>query len=219
MAFCSVKGAPVLDGRIVVPRVGAWHADVTFDLATSTPANPANLVLGGQTFLGSFQRVGFDRAGRAVARIVGGAGGLGTILTPKSYRAVPLRLPLNDALTAGKEKLSTTADPAVTSFTLTNWSSMQGSVGAQLALLVRAVSGATWRVLPDGTVWLGFESWPTSTLPDSVPISTDPEQQRITIASDAPAVLPGTIFQGSKISRVEHSIAPWGVRTTLYTET
>jgi hypothetical protein len=65
-------------------------------------------------------------------------------------------------------------------------------------------------VLLDGTVWLGFESWPTATLPDTVQIATDPEQQRITIASDAPAILPGTIFQGSRISRVEHSIAALG---------
>ena len=89
------------------------------------------------------------------------------------------------------------------------------------------VPGAVWRVLIDGTVWVGFEGWPASSLPDTAPIHSEPEKGRITIASDAPAVFPGTTFQFTlpgqgpqavRVGGVRHIIRANGVRTIIQTE-
>jgi len=226
-AFCTVNGLNVLDGSIYIPRVGVWHADLSID-SFQQVSGAATIQLASQTLKGTFTRNGTDVSKRLRARVVGGAAGMATQLGPRSYGSIQVRIPLTDALNGAGETLSATADSTVLGTQLLAWSRMQAPASAVLAMLLQAVLNApTWRVLLDGTVWVGYESWPSSSLPDTVPISAEPEKGRITIASDAPAVLPGTAFSyvspgvgqlTKNISFVQHLIRPDETRTLLFYE-
>ena len=214
--IAALNGSPITEATITLPRVGVWRADVTTTAAVVPPPGPAVLNLGGQSMVGAFQRVGLGLDGNLTARVVGGAGGLAVTVQPKSYRGVPLRIPLTDVLLTGKERLSPTADPAVTGWTLTAWSTPRTSASGALTALLQAVSGATWRVLLDGTIWVGFEAWAPAIVPDAVVTDSEPDQGRLTIASINPAVLPGQTYAGQRVGRVEHRLADKMLRTTLF---
>jgi hypothetical protein len=225
-AFCSVNGLGVLEGTVTIPRIGVWHADLAID-AYKQATGKATILLGTQTLVGTFARNGVDLAGRLRARIIGGGAGLATVLKPKSYGSVTLRIPLLDALNDAGETLSPTADTALLGTLLQAWSRMQAQASSVVGSLVQVVPNTVWRVLLDGTTWVGFESWPSATLSDLWPIQSEPEKGRITIASVAPSILPGTTFQYSapgqgaqslRVSSVHHVIRPFELRTVLYSE-
>lgn len=225
-AFCSVNGLNVLEGAIFIPRVGVWHADLSID-TFSPVSGKATIQFGSQTLIGTFTRSGMDLRQRLQARIVGGGAGLGTVLAPKGYGSVPLKIPLQDALRDAGEILSPTADASLTGTQLAAWSRMQAQASSVVASLLQVAANAVWRVLLDGTTWCGFETWPSSSLPDTVPIQSEPENGRFVIASDSPAVLPGTTFQyqqpgvgavSSRVGYVQHVIARGRIRTLIYSE-
>jgi len=216
MAFCTVNGSPVLEGTINLPRIGVWTADVELPAPTSLPSGLAKISLGSLSFAGSYARAGFDGRGRVRARIAGGAAGLGKKLAPKSYLGTPLRIPLQDILTDAGEKLSAAADAATLAFQVPAWSRMQGIAGASLAALV-AVTGSSWRIVTDGSVWVGPEAWPKSDMVAAA-ISFEPEAKRRTVASLLPTVLPGQVFDGQHIVFVQHVIETRGLRTVLHLE-
>jgi len=72
-----------------------------------------------------------------------------------------------------------------------------------------------WRVLPDGTVWLGLESWPAVHMPDVDLLSEDPRAHTAVSGTDSPTLLPGTLFLGRRVSMVEHQVQPESVRTLV----
>jgi hypothetical protein len=216
MAFCTVNGSPMLEGTINLPRIGVWTADVELPAPESLPTGGAMITLGTQTFVGTFARTGFDGRGRMRARIVGGAAGLGGTLAPKSYLGVPLRIPLQDVLTDAGERLSSAADQDTLGFQVPAWSRMQAIAGISLAAIA-AVTGASWRMLSDGSVWVGAETWPKSAM-QAAATSFEPEAKRRTVASLAPIVLPGQVFDGEHVAFVQHLIDARTLRTVLHLE-
>lgn len=216
MAYCTVNGAPVLEAVVRIPRLGPWQADIEMPAGVGTSGRATIRVGTVMTLIGTFERAGLDRRGRARARVVGGSGGLNKTVAPKSYLNVPLRIPVTDVLTDAGETLSATADAQVLALQLPAWSRMSQTARISLAALVMA-GGATWRVLLDGTVWVGTETWPTSTMVADA-ISYEPEMSRRTVATLSPTILPCQVFQGERIAVVQHIISPDSIRTVLHTE-
>jgi len=219
MAFASVNGATVLEGSIGLPRIGVWTADVELPAPPSVTqlSGPATLQLGtALTLTGTFGRTGIDGRGRIRARVIGGGAGMGKTLPPRSYVGATLRLPLVDLLTSAGEALSPTSDAGVLAYQMPAWSRMQGIAGASLAALL-AVPAASWRVLPDGTVWVGNETWKPSNM-SAVAISYEPESRRRTVASLVPTILPGQTYDGAQVGFVQHVLTPRALRTVLLLE-
>jgi len=153
-------------------------------------------------------------------RIVGGFGTLGkSYAKPKSYQGVPLQLVLQDLVLGAGEALSPRCDAGLLATRLTAWATVRQPTGEALSLLMRAASGAVWRILPDGTLWAGYEVWPASDKTEYVLTSEDDAQGVMELASEAPGILPGLTVLGRKISRVTHhwraetmvSVAHWEV--------
>jgi hypothetical protein len=219
MAFALVNGAAVIDGQITLPRIGAWTADLVLDTGTALVGS-AQLVFGvggSISFNGAVVRGGLAR-GYAVVRLVGGAGGLRTLLAPKAYGSVALKLPLSELLAAAGEALSATSDAAVLALQLNAWTRMQTTAGGALVALLQAAPTASWRFLPDGTLWVGNETWPTSQLAGYLVTKDDPNHKRQELAVDVPAVFPGQVLNGQQVSGVEHRIRSGRFRTVVYYE-
>lgn len=222
MAYLLVNGVAAIDATLTLPRVGPWTADVVVD-TTALSGSSVKMQLGGDgsmAFVGTLYRSGTAR-GAAVARIVGGAGGFGKTLPAKSYGLTVLKLPLSELLTAAGETLAATSDATVLATQLRSWARFQTSAGSAMAALVHGVSTtASWRVLPNGTVWVGAEYWPASALlpPQYALTKDDPNHNRQEIAADVPAVYPGQTFAGRKVSVVEHRVRADRIRTLVYFE-
>lgn len=219
MAYLTLQGAPVLRGTVTLPLIGPWTADLVIDSA-AIPDGFVTLALGWDAtvrLVGTIYRGGPTR-GATTARVVGGAGGLGTILPAKGYHGVTLRLPLSEALAAGGERLSEKADTLVLATYLPAWSRFSAPVGIAVAALMHAAPGASWRMAPDGAVWVGNETWLPSRLGKYAVTKDDPHNARLEIAAEVPAIYPGETLNGRKVSCVEHRVEPRQARATIYFE-
>src|SRR4051812_35112985 len=122
MALATLNGLGVLEARIHLPREGCWWADVAVDVDDPAAVRGAATLAAGEalTLRGTTVRAGLH-AGSVTLQLVGGAGGLHRELAPKAYQGVPLRLPLQDALSEVGEVLAPTSDASVLGVLLTKW--------------------------------------------------------------------------------------------------
>ena len=218
MSIATANGVAIIGGVITLPRVGAWSAEL--DLSgeeESKVSDDVAIDVNGLAFNGTALDAGAF-SGRTKVRMVGGKGGLGNAIAPGFYHAIPARMPIVDVLAAGGETLSSTSSSAKTDTILPFWTRLEGVVSEALEQLLDEL-GATWRVLTDGSIWVGTETWPADKTLKNVRILADAaHQQKVEFASDAPSLVPGTTFNGNRVSRVEIRLDADEIRTTAWFE-
>ena len=113
---------------------------------------------------------------------------------------------LADLLQDAGEALSTACTDSVMATTLAYWTSLAVPIGSLVQALAEVAGDAVnWRVLFDGTVWLGVETWPMC--PADVRImEQDAPNAAQYIGTDAEGVWPGTSIAGRRIDSVVHEI-------------
>jgi hypothetical protein len=212
----SVDGRAILRAAIHCPRVGVWHADVELEGEEGDELDGAvELEFDAITWSGTVRRGGLDN-GRLLLLVVGGAGGLELELEPKYYVDAASSLPLDDIMRECGETLSSTASSAARSTQLAKWTRRRERGGVALHDLA-AVLGLDWRVLPDGSVWLGTEAWTAAELVHDV-LEDDPARAYRRLGVDAPTLTPGSTLDGRRVSYVLHTIEPRAVRSEVWLE-
>jgi len=158
-------------------------------------------------------------AGQVRARVVGGAGKLGSELAPRWYAGAPRELPLRDLVEEAGERLASSSDPTVLGEVLTpGWARLRGTASAALARLLEG-TGASWRLLPSGELWVGPETWPTASgMADLVVLEEDRSRGRLVLVSEAPTLLPGQTLRGDRVSDVEITLEPERLRIEAWLE-
>lgn len=205
----SLNGYPLLSGTIRIPRVGAWSAEVEVrsDLSYT---GPATIALDGTSFVGTSTRSSQKGPGRVACAVVGGAGGLETEVPARQYVGPKVSLVLGDILALAGEALAGAVSTALTGRVLTTWQRAAGTAKEALAQLAEAL-GVSWRVLLDGTIWLGTETW-TEVAPECRVLDDDQATGTVTI-SLTPSLLPGTTFSGQRLEHVRHELGAGEART------
>jgi hypothetical protein len=211
----TANGKDVLHAVIQEPRTGVWTAVVDVD-SDQTLTGQVTLVIDGVTWIGTVTR-GDLTSGHVHAQLVGGAGKLATLLAAKYYISVPLSVVLTDVMTATGERLSPLTSTAVTGYTSPRWARLQGKAGLVVKQLAAAVPNTVWRVLRDGTVWLGAETWP-AVKPEYDETDRQPSRDSVTIAPESPTVAPGTMFLDKRVSRVTTTCGADGLRQEILFE-
>jgi hypothetical protein len=224
MADVTINGLAVLEARIFTGRMGNWTGDLLVDAQTAqlvTQGGAADI----QAYGGNLKLSGTVIRGDAFAqlvtlRICGGKHGLTTICKPRFYRGVPLSAPLKDVLGDAGEQLSGTSTAAALSLASPFWTLIAQEASEALSMLVKAgPSGCIWRVLLDGTVFFGVDSYPDSSLTDFELLDYLPQEGLQVISSESPTVFPGETFNSKKVSAVIHLIAEVGARTQVLFDT
>jgi hypothetical protein len=214
----TANGLTILTATVTLPRTGVWHADVATTVAEpSALTGPVVLSLGegALTLRGTPIRPAQVWRGQLRARLAGGAAGFGTILKPQGFRYTTGRIVALDILSGAGEQLSSTADSAALATIYPTYTRLAGPADAALGILAARLDIA-WRVLPDGSTWLGRESWPASALTDDQVLASHPEDGRCLLGVELPTALPGTTFVGQRIGRVVHHLTADKIRTELF---
>lgn len=99
--------------------------------------------------------------------IVGGADKLVDPVIPARHhtagaQTIPAGVVLSGICGAAGEALADGVEDALDAYPLTQWTRVAGPAGLAADLLAWSL-GLAWRVLPDGTVWMGVETWPEPT--------------------------------------------------------
>jgi hypothetical protein len=223
VAFATLNGKPVFHGIICIPRVGAWTADLSVDRDTAVTGACTLAIDGGLTLQGTADRTGVW-LGTARLQVVGGANGLGRTARAQHYRQTTLRAVLADLLATAGERLAASADAATLGLSFPGWATIGQPIGRMVAALLedsRLPAATAWRVLADGTVWVGQETWPDSgmvNLVDYQDLAEAPEDGTVELGVEAPRLLPGTTLGGRRVSYVEHRLTGERARTCLWLE-
>ncbi len=215
MAYITANGRPVVAMRLTMPAIGVWVAELEVD---SDEALEGAVTIAGE---------GTEHVGTAVrsgviaevcrAEVVGGAGGLAGEVDARSYRSATVRVVLEELLAAAGERLSGASASSALSRSLGYWTRPKGRAGAALGMLVDSIGGAVWRVLAEGSVWVGIETWPDA--PSTAfgdELDRDHAAGTVLIAPDAPGLAPGMSLAGDHVARVEHSMGPARPLRTRY---
>lgn len=200
----------VRSGNLFFPYRGAGTAHVILaEAPDSLPSGRVTLRWHGLDWSGALLRIGTSE-GETSALMVAGAGGLSTILDAKYYANQPqVRLIVQEILSAAGESLSATSTTSVLSQTLPSWPRRQDQAGALLDAVAKAL-GVVWRVLPDGSVFVGTDDFAQAQAVEDTDyqlLSSEPEWLEQVIAPlTARLPLPGEAFSpaglGGAVARV-----------------
>jgi hypothetical protein len=215
MSFATIAGIPIRSGRLTFRLQGAWDGELAVQTEDASAVTGAvDVVIGSTTLKGTSSIAAADRGDAVTVRVTGGKGGLSAAVTPQGYNQPTRRQVLQDALAAGGEGLAGSADGAVLDAQLPAWVRLAGTVGDAVWSLVE-LAGATWRVLPDGAIWVGTDAW-TVVPEDGIDVEReDPTNQALEVALEDLLVLPGSTFAGQKISGATYKLDDSSLRARL----
>lgn len=203
---------------LLVPRVGQWTADVTLD-ADAGPSGACSLSLDGRVYTGHVVR-GAVYAGAWRGRLVGSAGLLQDA-PATALQGATLALVLRDL--AGAVGIALAADTGPLDAAAPRWHRHTGPASQAVADIARA-AGYAWRVRPDGTLWLGSDTWATVTPASPVDVLDElPEAGRLTLAGDTLDIAPGQTLalrgrDPVRVGCVEHRATADDVQTVVVAE-
>jgi hypothetical protein len=212
----TVNDLPALEGAITIPRVGVPTLTASL-LERDAPGKTVTVRIGSSSWVMTVTRSG-AHGGRRFVHAVGGAAGLSAIVPPKSYRGVPLRIPLADLAQGVGERLSPASSAAILGLVLPAWIRFEQPAARALHALLGAAGSPAWRILPDGTLWVGVETWPATRLEAYTTIAEGPHRGVVELVAMDPTIAPGETFEGRKVSGVEHRIVARRLRTILHME-
>lgn len=192
MALLAIDSRPVLAAVVRLPARGVWTASLDVDTDTA-PSGRVTIACDGADPL-----VGTVIEGAMVGRVarvlvVGGAGGLRATLEPLAFQSGSLGDVLAATLREAGETLSATSDTLSTR-AMIRWHRQRGAAALAVGSLA-ASAGMTWRVLRDGTVWLGTDAFEAAPDGDRSVVGRDPLLGLWTWAADALDVVPGELVR------------------------
>jgi len=198
-------------GKIAMGDVGNWTADL--EVSSDEPITGAQtLEAFGIEFVGTVKRTPTVIAGRCKVRLIGGAGKLTQEIPARQWANSPtVREIITSALTAIGDKLSATSDSALLAKRVDQWKRNEAPASRAIQAICDN-QGALWRVLRDGTVWVGYASYPEVTTEHDL-MDEDWSAGVIEIAPDAPELVPGITFRGQQIRYVVHLLEPDSLRS------
>jgi len=184
-------GAAILRAHFHLPLAGVWSCDLEVDTDEDITGAVTLEVDGVETFRGTVTRGGVDH-GAWCGRIVGGAAGLRGDLPALAYLNATFADVVRDALAEAGETLSTTS--STLAVTVARFHRAEGAAARAVQATADAL-GYGWRVLADGTVWLGAETWPASPEASLSLLDSNAQQRRYILGGDVLAIRPGQLLQ------------------------
>ena len=149
----------VLQGQLWLQRAGNWCAPLDQIDSTTALAEDERVTITwqGSEYSGYVLRSSVNE-GYAQVHVLGGIGGLTKELQPRGYdNQILARVVVGDISRESGEQIAQ-ASTAALGTAMGSWLRRAGSAGDQLSALTDAL-GFVWRVLPDGSVWVGQDSW------------------------------------------------------------
>jgi hypothetical protein len=202
MALVTINDVGVISGKVIRPLQGVWSADLVVDSIDGFGAGTKVTIKAdnGYSLTGVIDP---DRTGAFLdamhVRVIGGAGGLTKASTARSYiqPGAFVRDVVNALCSDAGETLSATTDASFLTANLSAWAIVGGNtVARNLRALLDIVSpSSSCRILSDGKLWIGSESWPTSDTIVEV-INQDPKDGSMMIGMDSPFIEPGMNLTG-----------------------
>lgn len=215
-----INEQPIVQCSLMLPKVGAWMAndtlidsDFEFNIGDSITMKFLD-----QTFKGTILDTGVYR-GFQQCSIIGGTGRFPEELESASYNSITVGQVVNDIARKTGHTVSANSDQNLLNQTLAGWNILKMKASLSLVKLL-SLQGAIWRILPDGTLWVGYENYKPVNLDDFLIIEKFPDQARWNIYNEDYLIQPLNSIDGNEIQQVEYYIsADELTQTVFFTDT
>ncbi len=218
MSLVTANGSDVSEARLTFPLTGAWHADLFIDSQNNMTGAVSVDLAGDLTLTGTVLTGGIYTESLFI-RVIAGKGGWVKPCSPKYYLDASLGTILRDILAQGGETLSATSDAGPLAVVPRAFASTSGSVGANVRALMAYAPSTSFRFLPDGSFWIGAETWPAFGA-DYTVTNEQPAEQRLEIGFASPSLIAGQSVQAEAgmvhVNRVETSISAQALRARAW---
>jgi hypothetical protein len=209
-------GHPVVWATLRLPRSGAWKADLEVGVAEAL-SGKVDLHLGDTVFQGTVAS-GAVTQGVFRARMVAGANGLRTKVTPRHYSSPTFGVVLRDIAKDAGETISATASAAILGIQFEHWTTISmPAAQAIYCLMEHAAADATWRLLADGSIWLGTDAFADAGLIDVAELDESPQDGVVDLGMATSVIFPGTKIGARLVDSVELSVSGQGMRAKIWT--
>lgn len=215
----TIDNRSVIQGRLQLPARGPWWGEFTLDANEALKQGQRVTVRSATGFelVATVQKCEVVY-GVPQVRIIGGRGGLNRTVAAQWHTGPGLtaRTVLTSWADAAGEQLSGTIASELLSRSVARWVRAKGRSIDALDALADAL-GVNWRVLPDGTVWLGVEQSAEVEAFEHDVVARRVATGCVELVVDAPAaqLLPGRMFEGRKIGTVEYLLTPEKCRAVV----
>lgn len=215
----TIDNRSVIQGRLQLPARGPWWGEFTLDANEALEQGQRVTVRSATGFelVATVQKCEVVY-GVPQVRIIGGRGGLNRTVAAQWHTGPGLtaRTVLTSWADAAGEQLSGTIASELLSRSVARWVRAKGRSIDALDALADAL-GVNWRVLPDGTVWLGVEQSAEVEAFEHDVVARRVATGCVELVVDAPAaqLLPGRTFEGRKIGTVEYLLTPEKCRAVV----
>jgi hypothetical protein len=208
----TIGTASAISAELALLYSGAWTAVVRAGAEVAVGAT--TLTIEGQAFRCYVRESTRDGGSWRLDCIGGQANGWAAALPAKSYRSVTVQTIVDDLMRESGEAVSSTVDAAILSRPLGLYHRSAGRTWFALDELA-TVLGVTWRVLGDGTLWFGADTWAAGEVASDVLQVANADTA--TIHTKAPVLRPGMTWQGRRAERVDVVLESNGLRALLWT--
>lgn len=205
----------VAEGDYLPGWAGNWTAHLELANLGPDPTGLVTLSWLGRELTGQVVRGGQTKSGRVFVLVAGGSGHLGQASPPqlnaRGYQNCPLSRIIADLAADAGENLSPTISAQVLSRTISSWPRRKAIASACLDDLARSL-GLVWRVLQDGTLWLGVPAFSESTLMQPLQLldDQDPSQSTALYSLLSFGPMPGESYAGQKVGEAHYRISASG---------
>jgi hypothetical protein len=212
----TVNGRSLSRLELVIPQRGPWSATVEYDAADGVElSGSVTLAVGEATFVGTVVPGSSALVGRTgSARIVAGAGALGTVCRVQAYRGATVRMMLGDAVGEAGEALADLSAIAELDHVHQRWTRAGVPLRRALGELAGSI-GCAWRTLDDGTIWVGTETWTETRVPHQL-VSRVPGAGVVVVAPSDASLRPGMVWSGHRITTVVYELSARSQRARLW---
>ncbi len=216
MSGVIINDLPAHQAIFCVPRIGAWSISALVH-SSSKITGAVSVVCDGITYRGTVVR-GDIFNDTASILIAPGAAGLSKTAKPKHYRGTTARTVAQELLADAGEALDATADLSALARSVPAWTTIAQPIGTVLGVLMTRAALLPWRMLPNGKFWAGAEKWADAGLSEYQVLGRDDALGSMELGMLSPALLPGTMLEGRRVSYVETTITADAVRAHVFTE-
>ena len=154
-------------------------------------------------------------------KVSGSKNGMSGIVQAKHYKSLKLNILCTQILNEMGERMATTVNLNDLSFEPAHYVRFSGGCAATLNQVCTRF-GLNWRTLPNGTVWIGKETWPTldvKSLTNYVLMDEDSSNLNREYAIDDPVIIPGNKVDNLNVMSVIYDIDDDKLRCTTWYQT
>lgn len=216
---------PISVGSIALDLNGNWIAVLELGgIVETAPTGAVQIKVVRElgepdVFIGFIRRGGlFEGANQARFVVVGGAGELGAReLGPVDHVAAVA--PVTAGLVAAKvseatgEQLAAGVETALEAYPLERWTRARGT-GVEALDYLAADLDLSWRMLADGTIWIGAETWPEGDTAVQR-MGEEHDDGSVDVTPDGAQLRPGTTVLGRQVRSVTYLITAGALRARL----